>query len=63
MWTVLVPHVRSPLTESREDTGVDVLIEKLDARLREWGPETAAKVRERMAEVMELADKDCQRTR
>ncbi|MGA3237632.1 MAG: hypothetical protein ABSG03_15155 [Bryobacteraceae bacterium] len=37
---------------------MDALVEKLDARLREWGPETAAEVRERVAEVMELADKD-----
>jgi hypothetical protein len=37
---------------------VDALVEKLDARLRAWGPETAAEVRERVAEVMELADKD-----
>jgi hypothetical protein len=42
----------------RENTAVDALVEKLDARLREWGPETAAEVRERVAEVMELADKD-----
>jgi hypothetical protein len=37
---------------------VDALAEKLDARLREWKPETAAEARERIAEVMELADHD-----
>jgi hypothetical protein len=37
---------------------MDALVERLDARLREWGPETAAEVRQRVAEVMELADKD-----
>jgi exonuclease V gamma subunit len=37
---------------------VDALAEKLDARLREWGPETAAQARERIAEVIELADAD-----
>ena len=37
---------------------VDALAEKLDARLREWKPETAAKARERIAEVIELADHD-----
>jgi hypothetical protein len=37
---------------------VDALVERLDARLREWRPETAAQVRERVAEVMELADQD-----
>jgi hypothetical protein len=34
------------------------LAEKLDARLREWKPETAAEVRERINEVIELADND-----
>ena len=35
---------------------MDALAEKLDARLREWKPETAAVARERI--VMELADHD-----
>jgi len=37
---------------------VDALVEKLDAKLREWRPETAAQVRERVAEVIDLADHD-----
>jgi hypothetical protein len=37
---------------------MDALVEKLDARLREWKPETAAEARERIAEVIELADRD-----
>ena len=37
---------------------MDALAEKLDARLREWTPETAAEARERIAEVIELADAD-----
>lgn len=37
---------------------MDALVEKLDAKLREWRPETAAQVRERVAEVIELADED-----
>jgi hypothetical protein len=37
---------------------VDALVEKLDARLREWKPETAAEARERIMEVIELADQD-----
>jgi len=37
---------------------MDALAEKLDARLREWKPETAADARERIAEVIELADHD-----
>ena len=35
---------------------MDALAAKLDARLREWKPETAAEARERIAEVIELAD-------
>ncbi len=32
---------------------MDVLVERLDARLREWKPETAAQVRECVSEVIE----------
>ena len=37
---------------------MDVLAEKLDAKLREWQPNTAAEVRERVAEIIDLADYD-----
>jgi hypothetical protein len=37
---------------------VDALAEKLDTKLRLWKPETAARVRERVIEVIELADDD-----
>jgi hypothetical protein len=37
---------------------MDALAEKLDLKLREWSPETADRVRERVAEVIELADHD-----
>ena len=37
---------------------MDALAEKLDKKLRIWKPETAAQVRERVAEVIELADED-----
>ncbi len=37
---------------------MDALVEKLDTKLRTWKPETAAQVRERVAEVIELADED-----
>lgn len=37
---------------------MDALAEKLDTTLRTWKPETAARVRERVAEVIELADGD-----
>src|SRR6266571_275782 len=35
---------------------MDALAELLDAKLREWAPETAAQVRQRVAEIMTLAD-------
>jgi len=37
---------------------MDALAEKLDTKLRTWKPETAAEVRQRVAEVIELADGD-----
>jgi hypothetical protein len=37
---------------------MDVLLETLDARLREWKPETAAQVRERLEEIISLADQE-----
>jgi hypothetical protein len=37
---------------------MDVLVEALDSRLREWRPETAARVRESVAEIIGLADQD-----
>jgi hypothetical protein len=37
---------------------MDALVEKLDEKLRQWKPETAAEVRQRVTEVIELADDD-----
>ena len=37
---------------------MDALVERLDAKLREWKPETAAQVRERLAEIIVLADQE-----
>ena len=37
---------------------MDALARKLDARLREWKPETATEVRKRVSEVIDLADHD-----
>ena len=37
---------------------MDALAEKLNARLREWKPETAAEARGRITEVIELGDHD-----
>jgi hypothetical protein len=44
--------------EPRKDSIVDALVEKLDARLRAWRPETAVEARERIAELIDLADRD-----
>lgn len=37
---------------------MDVLAEKLDAKLREWKPNIVAEVKERVAEIIDLADHD-----
>jgi len=37
---------------------MDTLLEKLDSKLREWKPETADDVRQRVAEIIDLADQD-----
>lgn len=37
---------------------MDALAEMLDTKLRLWKPATAAEVRERVTEVIELADSD-----
>lgn len=37
---------------------MDALAEKLDERLRAWKPDTAAEARERIMEVIQLADQD-----
>jgi ribose 1,5-bisphosphokinase PhnN len=40
------------------EVSMDVLAERLDAKLREWRPETADQVRRRVAEMIEFADQD-----
>jgi hypothetical protein len=37
---------------------MDALVEKLDTKLRQWTPETAEQVRQRVAEIIALADQD-----
>ncbi len=37
---------------------MDAVAERLDAKLREWKPDTAAQVRQRVTEIIELADQD-----
>jgi hypothetical protein len=37
---------------------MDALLEKMDVKLKEWKPQTAAEVRQRVTEMMALADED-----
>lgn len=37
---------------------MDALVERLDAKLREWTPSTVEQVRQRIAEIIDLADQD-----
>ena len=37
---------------------MDALVERLDAKLRQWKPDTVEQVRQRVAEIMDLADQD-----
>jgi exonuclease V gamma subunit len=37
---------------------MDILAEKLDQKLREWKPNTASQVRQRIMEIIDLADHD-----
>ena len=37
---------------------MDMLAERLDAKLSEWEPNIAAVVRERISEIIDLADQD-----
>lgn len=37
---------------------MDALAEKLDAKSREWRPETAAEARQRINELIDMADSD-----
>jgi hypothetical protein len=37
---------------------MDALLERLETKMREWNPETAEDVRQRVAEIIELADEN-----
>lgn len=37
---------------------MDVLAEKLDTKLRQWKSDTTEQVRQRVAEIIDLADED-----
>ena len=50
------------MIEYKSYTGInkpmDALSERLDAKLREWEPDIAATIRERITEIIDLADRD-----
>lgn len=37
---------------------MEILVERLDAKLREWRPDIAESVRRHVAEIIDLADQD-----
>lgn len=37
---------------------MDALVQELDLKLRQWQPDIAEQVRQRLAEIIELADQD-----
>lgn len=41
-----------------EERHMDILAERLDTKLREWKPDTAKQIRQRVAEIIDLADHD-----
>lgn len=49
---------RLPSYAKEREMEVDALAEKLDTKLQAWDGQTAATVRERVAEVIELADSE-----
>jgi hypothetical protein len=44
--------------EKGTEESMDALAKQLDAKLREWQPETADQVRQRITEIIELADQN-----
>jgi hypothetical protein len=40
------------------EAAMDILAERLDEKLRHWSPEIAEQVRQRIVEIIELADQD-----
>jgi hypothetical protein len=44
--------------EKGTEESMDALAKQLDAKLRGWQPETADQVRQRIAEIIELADQN-----
>ena len=50
-----------PITDNRKinrKESMDILVERLNAKLREWEPNIAAEVREQISEIIDLADQN-----
>jgi hypothetical protein len=37
---------------------MDTVVERLDAKLKQWKPDTAEQVKQRVVEIIDLADQD-----
>ena len=46
------------LINGNTEKPMDILAERLDAKLREWEPNIAAEVRKQISEIINLADQD-----
>lgn len=44
--------------DNKTEAPMDALAERLDARLQQWKRDTAEQVRQRVAEIIDLADQD-----
>jgi hypothetical protein len=52
------PSIGKDMPQSPTEALMDALTEKLDIRLRQWKPEIADQVRQRVSEIIEMADLD-----
>lgn len=51
-------YAYGPSNTTLTETAMDTLAERLDEKLRQWEPEVAEQVRQRIAEIIKLADQD-----
>jgi hypothetical protein len=52
------PHIDGIRQRKYGASAMEAIAEKLENKLHEWKPETSQKVRELVAEIIELADDD-----
>ena len=53
-----LPYPKPTIEVFRKEKGMDTVTQKLDAKLREWPPHVATEVKQRVTEIIELADQD-----